>query len=318
MNILITGSSGYLGKNLIRLAAERGLTVTGLDIKPSGFSHERFREIISDITDSEAVRNAARGCGAIIHCAAALAQFVRDEDLMHRINVWGTLNVLSAAIKENVKKVVFISSVEVYGVDVPCPCPEDAPLVPVCQYGRDKLDCENLCMTFIDMGLDITIFRPPTINGPGQNEPFLVDQMLSISNGGLCMLPGGGRSRLQMVNVDDVSEACIMAMDSPGFSGRTVNLGSENVPTLEEMTKALFSHAGHKPKMIRIPAGIARFAVRLLTFLGISPLEPQHLEIALHDYVFDISMARSLGWHPRFNDIETAIAAYDSLIKYQA
>ncbi|HEY9159954.1 MAG TPA: NAD(P)-dependent oxidoreductase [Desulfomonilia bacterium] len=317
MNILITGSSGYLGRNTVRHAIKEGHEVTGFDLKPSGFDDSAFNEIISDITDEEAVTKAVAGHDAVIHSAAALAQFVRDEDRLHRINVWGTLNVLSAALKHNVRKVVFISSVEVYGVDVPNPCPEDAPMRPLCQYGRDKLDCEILCKKYMDMGLNITIFRPPTINGAGQNEPFLVDQMRSISKGGLAILPGGGKTRLQMVNIDDVSSACMMAIRNPDFSNRTLNLGSENVPTLEEMTTALFRHAGKRPRELNIPAGLARFAVRLLSVLGISPLEPQHLEIALKDYVFDIKRAKALGWKPLKDDIQSAKDAYDWLIKQE-
>jgi 2-alkyl-3-oxoalkanoate reductase len=317
MNILITGSSGYLGKNTVLRAIEEGHKVTGFDLKPSGFTNAAFNEIFSDITDENAVEKAVTGHDAIIHSAAALAQFVRDEDMMHRINVWGTLNVLSSALKYHVKKIVFISSVEVYGVDVPNPCPEDAPMKPLCQYGRDKLDCEILCKKYMDMGLDITIFRPPTINGHGQNEPFLLDQMRSISKGGLAILPGGGKTRLQMVNVDDVSDACLMAIKDPNFSNKTLNLGSENVPTLEEMTTALFMHAGKKPKKLKIPAGLARFAVRLLSRLGISPLEPQHLEIALKDYVFDIGRAKALGWEPLKDDIQSSRDAYDWLAKQE-
>jgi nucleoside-diphosphate-sugar epimerase len=315
MNVLITGSSGYLGRNIVGQALDKGYVVKGLDIKPSGLSHPGFREIILDIIDGAVVEKAVKDCNTIIHSAAALAQFVRDEDRMHRINVWGTVNILSAAIKHGLKKVVFLSSVEVYGVDVPSPCPENAPLKPLCQYGRDKLDCEILCNKYMEMGLDITIFRPPTINGPGQNEPFLIDQIRSISKGGLALLPGGGKTRLQMVNVNDVSSACLMAIRNPNFSNRTLNLGSENVPTLKEMTTALFRHAGKKPRELNIPAGLARFAIRLLSTLGISPLEPQHLEIALKDYVFDIKRAKALGWKPLKDDIQSSIDAYDWLIK---
>jgi 2-alkyl-3-oxoalkanoate reductase len=314
MNLLVTGSSGYLGRNIVGHALDKSYAVEGFDIKPSGLFQKGFREIISDIADDAAVDNAIKGCDAIIHSSAALAQFVRDEDRMHRTNVWGTLNILSAALKNKVKKIVFISSVEVYGVDVPCPCPEDAPLRPLCQYGRDKLDCEILCNKYIEMGLDITIFRPPTINGPGQNEPFLLDQMRSISKGGLALLPGGGKTRLQMVNVDDVSRACLLAIEDSGFSSKILNLGSENVPTLKEMTTSLFRHAGKQPRELRIPAGMARFAVRLLSGLGISPLEPQHLEIALKDYVFDIGRAKALGWKPLKDDIQTARDTFDWLI----
>jgi nucleoside-diphosphate-sugar epimerase len=316
MKLLVTGSSGYLGKHAVREALARGHEVTGLDLAPSGIAARGFREIIGDITDAETARRAAAGADAVFHCAAALAQFVRDENRMNTINVGGTRNVLEAAAAAGVKKLVFISSVEVYGIDVPVPCPEDAPMNPVCQYGRDKAECERLCAAYRGKGIGITVLRPPTINGPGQNEPFLVAQMGAIREGKPTLLPGGGKSRLQMVHVDDLVRAMFMALESPAADGLVCNIASDDVPTLLELTGALYAHAGTRPRFIRIPAGIARAAVKTLSLLGISPLEPQHLEIALRDYMFDnIRAKKVLGWRPLKNDIEAAVDAYDWFVK---
>lgn len=317
MRLLITGSSGYLGKHATRVALERGHDVTGVDIRPSGLAHTRFDEIITDITDATAVMKALYGAEAVFHCAAALAQFVRDEARMHEVNVTGTRNVLSAAASLGVRKIVFISSVEVYGIDVPIPCPEDAPLRPVCRYGLDKLECEMMCHDYLNKGLDITVLRPPTINGPGQNEPFLVSQMDAVRRGKLTLLPGGGKSRLQTAHVDDVVRVMFMALENPASRAVVCNIGSDDVPTLRELAEALYVHAGKKPRLVSIPAGLARAAVRALALFGMSPLEPQHLEIALRDYTFDTTRAKkSLGWKPLRNDIDAAIDAYDWFISH--
>ena len=312
MKILITGSSGYLGRTMAGAALDRGHSVVGLDIKPSGISHASFNEVIGDITDLQTVRQAAAGCDAVFHLAAALAQFERDEKRMHEVNVRGTENALVAALENNARKFIYTSSVEVYGINVLVPCTEDAPIAPICQYGRDKVESEKLCGDYISKGLDITIFRPPTINGPGQNEPFLVSQMEGISQGKATLLPGGGKTRLQMVDVNDVSSAIFLALDNPRSKGVAMNLGSDNVPTLRAMAEALYKHAGKPPKFIIINASVARAIVTLLAALHISPIEPQHLEIALRDYVFDSSLAKKvLGWKPAKDDIQSSIAAYD-------
>jgi len=312
MKILITGSSGYLGRHTAGVAMARGHSVVGLDIKPSGISHASFKEIIGDITDLQVVKQAAAGCDAVFHLAAALAQFERDEKRMHEVNVQGTDNALAAALEINARKFIYTSSVEVYGIVVPVPCKEDAPIAPICQYGRDKVECEKLCRHYMSKGLDITVFRPPTINGPGQNEPFLVSQMEGISQGKATLLPGGGKTRLQMVDVDDVSSAFFLAMEVPGSRGVAMNLGSDNVPTLRAMAEALYEHAGKTPKFMIINASVARAIVGLLSALHISPIEPQHLEIALRDYLFDSSLAKTvLGWKPVKDDIQSSIAAYD-------
>ncbi|MBN1574789.1 MAG: NAD(P)-dependent oxidoreductase [Deltaproteobacteria bacterium] len=316
MKIAITGSSGYLGRCVTAAALSRGHEVVGIDIKPSGIRDGRFSEHLIDIADGEAVNRAVKGVDAVFHLAAALAQFVRDEKRMQKTNVDGTANILKAAKVNKIKKLVYTSSVEVYGIDVPTPCPEDAPMNPICQYGREKVECEKMCRDYGREGLDITIFRPPTINGPGQNEPFLVSQMEAVYRGKATLLPGGGRSRLQMVDVADVADALFLALEHPKAVGAVMNLGSDNVPTLRGMAQALYEHIGRRPKFISIPALPARIVVRGLSAMGLSPIEPQHLEIALKDYVFDNSRAKELiGWRPKKDDIESAKAAFDDHIK---
>jgi dTDP-glucose 4,6-dehydratase len=178
------------------------------------------------------------------------------------------------------------------------------------------VESEKLCRDYLTKGLDITVFRPPTINGPGQNEPFLVSQMEGMSKGKATLLPGGGKTRLQMVDVGDVSSAIFLALDNPRSKGLAMNLGSDNVPTLRAMAEALYKHAGKPPKFIIINASVARAIVTLLAALHISPIEPQHLEIALRDYVFDSSLAKEvLGWIPAKDDIQSSIAAYDHQVK---
>ena len=316
MKILITGSAGYLGKNLVSKSLERNFEVVGLDIKNSGIYKPKFFEEICDITKKALVHEVIHRHKPeiVIHCAGALAQFVPDEKQMHEINVGGIQILLEESWnhRESVKKFVFISSVEVYGIDVPTPCLETAPMNPICQYGEDKVECEGLCKKYLDKGMDITIFRPPTITGPGQNEPTLLGQIINAYKGKRAFLPGGGKTKLQMVNVFDVCEAIFLAIENPASKGEIFNLGSDNVPILREMVITLYKHAEKKPKYLALGAGILRFIVKILDLLHISPIEPQHLEIALKDYTFDSTKIKTiLGWQPTRTDSESACDTYD-------
>jgi nucleoside-diphosphate-sugar epimerase len=204
----------------------------------------------------------------------------------------------------------------VYGIDVPVPCPEDNPLNPVCPYGIHKVIGEHMCMQLADKGHGVTILRPPTINGPGQNEPFLVEQMKAVYNEKPVILPGGGITKLQMVDVRDVAQAVLLSLKKIAKGLLIANIASDNVPTLRQLVSALFAHAGKKEKIIAVPAKLARSLVKGLSHLKLSPLEPQHLEIALRDYVFDNTRAKKvLGWKPAKTDIESAIDAYEWFIK---
>lgn len=317
MKILVTGSSGYLGRQLVRRCVAAGHVVVGVDLRPAGVAIEgpgQFEEHECDVTrqeDVERVVTAARP-EAILHCAAALAQFVPDEARMHEVNVTGTRHVLAAAEAAGVARFVFLSSVEVYGIDVPVPCPETAPLAPVCQYGRDKVECEALCATAHERGIAMTILRPPTIAGPGQNEPSLLGQVKAAHRGKSVLLPGGGRTKLQMVNVFDVCDAILLALTTPAASGATLNVASDDVPPLREVVLALYERAGTKPKIRSLSPRWARFIVKVLSKIHLSPIEPQHLEIVLRDYVFDNRRAKEvLGWTPTKTDVESAVDTYD-------
>jgi len=316
VRILITGSSGYLGRHLVSQCLDRGDEVIGvLHRNASGLEHVNYREAQCDITDREEITDliSSERPDVVVHSAAALSQFVPDEKRLHDINVNGTKYVVSAAFDAQVQQLIFLSSVEVYGVKVPIPCPETAPLHPDVQYGRDKVECEEFCNEYLKKGMNITIFRPPTITGPGQNEPTLLGQVKSVYEGKSIMLAGGGKTRLQMVNVLDVCHAILLAIDNPEAArGAVLNLGSDNVPTMRETAVALFEHAGKKPKFVNIGAGLARFIVKLLNPFHLSPVQPQHLEIALRDYMFDSTRAKDLlGWQPTKTDIESTNDTYD-------
>ncbi len=316
--IVVTGCSGYLGQHVVQTLLQEQYAVTGIDIKESpAQGQSNFTFVKGDIVDSEFVMNACKNANAVVHCAAALAQFVKDAQRMHDINVIGTKNIIGACKKHAIKQLVFISSVEVYGIDVPVPCPEDAPLRPVCPYGEHKVEGERMCAELAGKGCGVAILRPPTINGPGQNEPFLVEQMKAIKQGKPVILPGGGKTRLQMVDVRDVAQAVLLSLKKVSKGVLIANIASDNVPTIRQMVKALFNHAGKKEKILSVPAPVARAIVKTLSLFGISPLEPQHLEIALRDYVFDNTRAKKeLGWKPTKNDIESAIDAYEWFIHH--
>jgi nucleoside-diphosphate-sugar epimerase len=103
-----------------------------------------------------------------------------------------------------------------------------------------------------------------------------------------------------------------LALESPESKGAVMNLGSDDVLTLREVMLALYDHAGTKPRLISVNATVARIAVRGLSAMKLSPLEPQHLEIALRDHLFDNRLAKKiLKWRPGKTDIESAIDAYE-------
>lgn len=304
---LVTGAAGFLGRHLAAHLLREGWTVRGLDRTPApGIDR-------ADVTDAGTVARACEGVDVVFHLAALLPQRRAPAERMRAVNIEGTRNVLRAAREAGARAVVLVSSAEVYGVPREIPCPEEAPARPIGEYGRNKVEAERLAREAAAAGLHVPILRPPTIVGAGMPEPLLGRFLDDARRGRPLVVIGDGSTRFQMVAASDVAVACVRALEVPEASGEAFNIGSENVPTQREMAEAAKARIGSRSPIVRVPRPIFVTAVRALALVGRSPLEPEHLPIALSDYVFDISKAkRVLGWKPEKGNVDALIEAYEA------
>jgi len=308
---LVTGAAGFLGRYLVRGLRARGDQVRALDLHRPDDADPEVEWVVADIRDAGAVRRACEGAEVVHHLAALIPQRRADPETMQAVNVGGTKNVLDAARAAGVRRVVYLSSVEVLGVPAVVPCPEDGPLAPLGEYGRNKIAAEALCREAAAQGLEVVILRPPTIIGPGLEEPFLVGLMAAIRDGKPVTLLGSGRNRFQFVHARDVVAACLLAADQPAAAGETFHIGSADVPPIRAMVEEVIDRTGSAATIKTIPVGLARLAITLLRPFGKAPLEPEHVAIAVADYVFDISKARRvLGWEPQWGNVAAILDTY--------
>lgn len=308
---LVTGAAGFLGRYLVRALLDRGARVRALDLRRPDDAEPGAEWVIGDVRDAAAVRRACEGVEVVHHLAALIPQRRADRATMQAVNVEGTRHVLDGAHVAGVRRVVYLSSVEIYGVPPIVPCPEDGPRAPLGEYGRNKIAAEALCMEAVARGLEVAILRPPTIVGPGLDEPFLVSMLLSIHDGQPVMLIGKGQNRFQFVHAEDVADACLLAAEHPAAVGQAFNIGSADVPPIRELVNQVIARVGSASTVRLLPEFLARLAIGLLRPFGKAPLEPEHLAIAVADYLFDISRARqALGWEPRWSVVEAILDTY--------
>jgi len=330
---LVTGAAGFLGRSLVRALVARGDRVRAFDLHPPGGGGgtgvgapavgggtavgtpaAKVEWVTGDVRDAEAVRRACEGVELVYHLAALIPQRKAGPETMRAVNVGGTANVLEAARAAGARRVVYLSSVEVYGVPKVVPCPEDAPRSPLGEYARNKIAAEDLCRQAGERGLEVVVLRPPTIVGPGLDEPFLLGILQAIRLGKPVTLLGRGQNRFQFVHAEDVAAACLLAGDKPEAAGQDYNLGSADPPSVGEMVAEVIARVGSSSTVRSVPVPLARMMMKLLMPFGLSPLQPEHLAIATADYVFSIEKARTtLGWEPRWGNVEAMLDTYRAL-----
>ena len=174
MRILITGGKGNLGGRLAKALMARGDAVTLFDITNS--AKEDFpelrecRTVVGDISDPESFLGALAGerFDSIVHLAALLsAEAETDLARAWRVNMDGTRNVLEAAVKFEVGRVVFTSTVASFGTGLPEPVSVDAPQWPVSFYGAAKVAGERLGVYYQQrFGVDFRCPRLPAVTAP--------------------------------------------------------------------------------------------------------------------------------------------------------
>jgi GDP-4-dehydro-6-deoxy-D-mannose reductase len=200
MNALVTGASGFVGHYLCAHLRAAGDDVHTLD---------RLADAPIDITDAGAVQRAvdASGADVVYHLAARshVGQSWEDGDLLERVNVGGTGNVLDACVQAGVARAVVIGSAEQYGAVAPdqLAVTEVAPMAPITPYGETKVAAEALADTaFREHGLAVVCVRAFNHTGPGQAPTFLVPGLAAR----IAEAERTGRDEIPVGNLDPVRD----------------------------------------------------------------------------------------------------------------
>ncbi|RCK77335.1 MAG: Dihydroflavonol-4-reductase [Ignavibacteriae bacterium] len=272
MPTFITGATGLIGNKLAKNLADRGEIVHALCRKSADIrtlSHQNIRIFYGDITDIESVFKAIKECDSAYHLAAYARGYAKDKDLYYKINVSGTENVCTAALKNNVKKIVFTSTVVTFGPTGKQPQDETTSRnnnIFYTTYEHSKYLGEKIVDNFIQKGLNAIIVNPTRVFGPGLlNESNSVTIMIDMYlKGKMRTILGDGNAIGNYGFVDDVVEGHILAMEK-GRIGEKYILGGENV-TYNQFFDILSEVANKRFYQFKIPYIVA------LSFAGIEKI----------------------------------------------
>ncbi len=301
----ISGGGGFLGVRLARRLVADGMHVRSLDLVP--LAEPGVETIVGDIRRPEDAAALCRRTDIVVHAAAALPIRGGAAEL-RSVNVDGTAALLRAAKQAGVPRIVMVSTAVVYGLQPP-PIVEDAEPRPVEDYGRTKLEAEQLALA-----QDAVVLRPTAFLGPGRLGVFSI-LFRFVREGRNVYILGSGSNRYQLLDVDDLVDAILLAGERP-VTGTTFNLGADSPGTVREELVGLVRHAGSSSRVTSLPAGPARSALATLDRLGLSPLSRWHYVSADRDVVLDTARAtKQLGWTPRFTGADALARAYDWYVR---
>jgi nucleoside-diphosphate-sugar epimerase len=316
MQWAISGGAGFLGLHLARRLLADGHEVRSLDLVPLDEPDLGVEELRGDIRDENAAHRLVDGARILVHAAAALPIRGSRREI-RSVNVDGTLTLLSAAAEAGVRRVVFVSSTAVYGVPDKHPIEEDDPLEGVGHYGESKIEAEDICRAFMARRLDCVILRPKTFIGPERLGVFeiLFDW---VREGRRIYVLGDGSNRYQLLAVEDLVEAIVLAASKRAARGQTLNIGAKEFGTVRSDLQALIDHAGSSSRITPVPVRPAEAALRALELARLSPLVEWHYKTAHRDSFVDVSRAEdTLGWTPRLSNAEALIETYDWYLEHR-
>ncbi|MEJ1157802.1 NAD-dependent epimerase/dehydratase family protein [Prosthecomicrobium sp. N25] len=314
---VVIGGSGFLGRVLVRKLLERGRAVCVFDGRdPAGDQRDRVDFVRGDVRDPADLGRLPLGPDDVVYHLAA-RQFGPDVPRRERdawfadVNVGGTRAVVARMQAAGARRLVFFSTDMTYGIPERSPVPPDAPQRPIGPYGRSKLEAEKILRSA--PGLQVTVFRPRLIIGPGRLG--ILAKLFRLVRAGLPVpMIGSGRNCYQMVSVEDCAEAAILAVEQ-GCPPGPFNLGSESPPTSRALLEAVIRHAGTRSVLIPCPAALLKPVLWAADKAGMPLLFNEQYEIADAHYVLDTSATRSvLGWRPVHPDVEMFCRAYDAFL----
>jgi NAD dependent epimerase/dehydratase len=262
--VLVTGAGGFIASHLLEKLVGSGAKVNafvrynsrndfGFIDTMSDQVKRKLDVIAGDLRDPDAVFEAMRGCEIVFHLAALIAipySYVHPGEVIET-NVIGTYNVLNAARKLKVKKIVHTSTSEVYGTALKVPISEDHPLQGQSPYSASKIGADKIAESFHkSFDLPVATIRPFNTYGPRQSARAVIPTIITQAlKGGVVQL-GSLHPTRDMNYVKDTVNGFIKVAESNRSIGQEINIGSGREISIGDLVDKIAGLMGKKIKVI--------------------------------------------------------------------
>ena len=256
--VLVTGAGGFIGSHLVEALVRQGAGVRafvrynsrqdwGLLSQLDPALLAQIEVIAGDLRDAAAVEQAMRDVKVAYHLGALIAipySYVHPDEVV-AVNVLGTLNVLNAARRCGIERLVHTSTSEVYGTARYVPMDEGHPLQGQSPYSASKIGADKLAESYWRaFGLPVVTVRPFNTYGPRQSTRAVIPTIITQALTAECVVLGSLVPRRDFTFVSDTVAGFLKAAAAPGAGGTTLNLGTGCDVSIEEVAQMIFAIVG--------------------------------------------------------------------------
>ncbi len=271
MKILVTGAEGFIGSHLLQTLTFGGHDVTALALynsfasegwidHPGFVEREAIRVVLGDVRDGDSLRSIMEGHEVVIHLAALIAipYSYQAPRSYFETNVFGTMNVMEAARRAGVGRVVHTSTSEVYGTAVYVPIDERHPLVGQSPYSASKIGADQVAHSYwASFGVPVTTVRPFNTYGPRQSQrAFIPSVIVQLLSGAASISLGSLSPTRDLTFVTDTAEGFRAVAEGTGGLGEVFNMGSGFEISMGEVVDMLSDISGRKVAVTEDPSRV--------------------------------------------------------------
>lgn len=304
--IVVTGASGFIGKNLLSALAKRGykLRILARDGRDEEFFRSLKAEIYAgDLRDPEVCGWLMDGASGLINLASIVRKAGLPDSEFWEVHVHAVKRLMESSVKNGVRRVVHVSTTGVLGDIKNPPADEDSPCAASDIYQVTKAEGEKAALSYNSKdSLDVTVVRPAMVYGPGDMRMLKLFRF--IANGSFRMI-GDGKTFAHPVYVDDLVDGIILAYESKAAPGRVYIIGGAKYVTLSEWVDVIAKEAGVTLSRASVPRWpVMMAAIMCETVCRPFKIEPpifrRRVDFFVKNRAFSIERAKAeLGYEPK-------------------
>jgi nucleoside-diphosphate-sugar epimerase len=305
MNFLVTGGTGFVGYNIVESLLNKKYKIKVLVRKTSNIKklkQKKVELVYGNLLKPETLLTATRNVDAIIHSAGPLSSFQITQQELRKIHVEGTLNLLKAAEKNNIKRFIHISSVVVVG-PVRSISDETAVPKPITPYDKAKYDGEEIVKQFCrEKKIDYTIIRPAGVYGP--HEMKHIAKLFQLLQKQKFFIVGNGKNLVSFVYVENLTQGILLALFNKKAVNKTYIISDKRPYEMNEFIYTIAKQLKVKLPM-HIPKPVAYWGAAILECISVmSKKEPllnrERVSNLTSSFSFSIKKAqKELGYKPK-------------------